>query len=68
MDTSPDADEKLRKVFSIGKMINALTRAEIQRRYPAATPRELELRLAARTLDRETMIRAFQWEPAHHGL
>ena len=79
-DTSPQADalmfqlwrratpaQKLRKVFSIGKMVNDLARAELRRRYPAATPRELELRLASRNLDRETMIRAFHWDPDLQG-
>ena len=79
-DTSPEADElmfrlwrkatpaqKLAKVFSIGRSVNALVKAELRRRYPDATPREIELRLAARNLDRETMIRAFQWDPELHG-
>ena len=80
-DTSPEADElmfrlwrkataaqKLAKVFSIGKSVNALVRAELRRRYPEATPREIELRLASRNLPRETMIRAFGWDPQLHGL
>ena len=79
-DTSPEADElmfqlwrqatpaqKLRKVFGIGKMINDLVRAELRKRYPDATPREQELRLASRNLDRETMIRAFNWDPDLQG-
>lgn len=59
--------QKLRKVFSIGKMVNDLVRGELRRRYPDATPREIELRLASRNLDRETMIRAFQWDPELQG-
>ena len=79
-DTSPEADElmfqlwrratpaeKLRKVFSIGKMLNDLVRGEIRRRYPVATAREIDLRLASRSLDRQTMIRAFNWDPELHG-
>ncbi len=60
--------QRLQKVFSIGKMLNELVRSDIRRRYPGATAREIELRLAARSLDRETMIRAFQWDPLLHGL
>jgi len=80
-DTSPEADEvmfqlwrratpsqKLRKIFGIGKMINDLVRGELRGRYPSATPREIELRLASRNLDRETMMRAFNWDPALHGM
>lgn len=79
-DTSPEADalmfrlwrqaspaQKLRKVFGVGKMVNELVRAELRKRYPEATPREIELRLAARNLSRETMIRAFCWDPELQG-
>jgi hypothetical protein len=79
-DTSPEVEElmfqlwrratpsqKLRKVLGIGKMINELVRGELRGRYPDATPREIELRLASRNLDRETMIRAFNWDPDLHG-
>ena len=79
-DTSLEADElmfqlwrkatpaqKLHKVLSIGRTVNELVRGEIRRRYPTATPREIELRLASRNLDRETMIRAFSWDPELHG-
>ena len=59
--------QKLRKVFSIGKMINDLVRGELRKRYPDATAREIELRLASRNLDRQTMIRAFNWDPELHG-
>ena len=79
-DTPPEVDErmfelwrratpaqKLQKVFGFGRMINALVRSEIRSRYPGATAREIELRLASRNLDRETMIRAFNWDPELHG-
>ena len=79
-DTSPEVEDlmfqlwrratpsqKLRKVFGIGKMINDLIRGELRRRYPDATPREIELRLASRNLDRKTMLRAFDWDPELHG-
>ena len=79
-DTSPEVDElmfqlwrkatpaqKLQKVLSIGRTVNALVRGELRRRYPTATPREIELRLASRNLDRETMIRVFDWDPELNG-
>jgi hypothetical protein len=79
-DTPPEVDalmfelwrratpaQKLRKVLGIGKMVNDLVRGELRRCYPDATPREIELRLASRNLDRETMIRAFHWDPELHG-
>ena len=52
-------DQKLARMFGMARMINELARAETRRRYPAASEREIDLRLASRTFDRETMIRAF---------
>jgi hypothetical protein len=79
-DTSPDVEarmvalwrnatpqQRLAKILGLGRALNELTRAELRRRYPEAPPREIELRLAARNLDRETMIRAFGWDPELHG-
>jgi len=40
----------------------------IRRRYPAASDKECELRLAALWLDRETMVKAFHWDPEKEGL
>jgi hypothetical protein len=59
--------QRLEKVLGLGRALNELACAEIRRRYPAATEREVRLRLASRSLDRETMIRAFGWDPAAHG-
>jgi hypothetical protein len=55
--------QKLEKMFGMGRLIDELARAEIRARYPWVTPRDLDLRLAARVLDRELMIAAFGWDP-----
>lgn len=60
-------DQRLAKILGLGRALNEMTRAELRRRYPQATAREIELRLAARNLDRETMLRAFGWDPDVHG-
>jgi hypothetical protein len=80
-DTSPEVErmmieiwrratyeQKLQRVLSLGRMLNELARAELRRRYPEASAREIDLRLASRTIDRETMIRAFGWDPEVHGM
>lgn len=80
-DTSPEVErmmidlwrratytQKLEKVLSIGRSVNELTRGLLRRQYPSSTPREIELRLASRNLDRETMIKAFGWDPDLHGM
>ena len=54
-------------MFAMGHTVNELARAELRARYPLATPREIELRLRSRSLDREVMIRAFGWDPDLHG-
>jgi hypothetical protein len=60
-------DQKLARMFAMGHSLNELARAELRSRYPGATPREIDLRLRARSLDRETMLRAFGWDPEIHG-
>jgi hypothetical protein len=54
-------------MFGMAHSVNELARAELRMRYPSATDREIDLRLRSRTLDRETMIRAFGWDPDEHG-
>lgn len=44
-----------------------LARAGIRSRHPDASEDEIRLRLAALTLDRETMIRLFDWDPREKG-
>jgi hypothetical protein len=41
------------------------TLAEIRLRYPGIDDREAMLRLAAMSIDREMMVRAFGWDPEH---
>lgn len=79
-DTPPDVEarmvelwrraspqQRLAKALGLGRALNELTRSQLRQRYPDATAREIELRLASRNLDRETMIRAFGWDPDAHG-
>jgi hypothetical protein len=60
-------EQKLARMFGMAQMINELARAEVRRRYPAASSREVDLRLASRNFDRQTMIKAFGWDPDVHG-
>jgi hypothetical protein len=79
-DATPDAEramierwrhatveEKLAEMVSLGLKQKELAMAELRRRYPSASERENQLRFASRTIDRETMIRAFGWDPELHG-
>lgn len=80
-DTSPEVREmmiagyrrmspaqKLQRVLDLNRATEALARARIRAQYgPDLSEREENLRLAALTLDRETMIRVFDWDPDVHG-
>lgn len=59
--------QKLERMFAMGHTVNELARADLRARYPGATAREIELRLRSRSIDRETMIRVFGWDPELHG-
>ncbi|MCA8978022.1 MAG: hypothetical protein KDC98_25070 [Planctomycetes bacterium] len=49
-------------------MADAFAEAGIRRSHPGADDREVCLRRAARTLDRETMVKVYDWDPdAHRG-
>ena len=60
------AGEKVAAVFDMNEMLMELVSSEIRRLYPHASEREVFLRRAARRLDRETMIRAYGWDPEEH--
>ena len=57
------AGQKIATVFELTNMVLKLSEAGVRRAYPHADDREVFLRVAARHLDRETMIRAYGWDP-----
>jgi hypothetical protein len=58
--------ERLRRMFELNEFHERLQRASVRSMYPEAGEREVFLRVAARRLDRETMIRAYGWDPDEH--
>jgi hypothetical protein len=79
-DTAPEAEriqieawrrmapaQKLHVVSELVRATEELARSGILERYPDASEREVELRLAALRLDRATMIRLFGWDPEIQG-
>lgn len=64
---SMNAAQKLAIVSQLTLATEALARAGIRERHPHATEREIELRLGALRLDRDTMIRVFGWDPDKQG-
>ncbi len=60
--------EKLERVASLNRALDQLAIARIQATYgPDIPEREVQLRLAALSLDRETMIKVFDWDPEVEG-
>ena len=59
--------EKVACALKTSAMLMALAEANVRKLYPHASAREIFLRSAARRLDRETMIRAYGWDPEEAG-
>jgi hypothetical protein len=80
-DTTPEAEailvegfrrmtpqEKLARVADLNRALDQLAEAGILLRHgPDLPERELRLRKAALRLDRETMVRVFNWDPQEKG-
>ena len=55
--------EKFARVFELSTLIRGLIEAEVRSEYPNGSDREIQLRAAARNMDRKTFVRAFGWDP-----
>jgi hypothetical protein len=55
--------EKLEIVRRLNRSLIILSEAGVRRRHPGIGERDVKLRAAALRLPRETMIRAFGWDP-----
>jgi len=58
--------QRVARVFELTAFQESLQRASVRRMHPQANEREVFLRVAARRLDRETMIRVYGWYPDLH--
>jgi hypothetical protein len=80
LDTSPEAErvliegyrkmpvwQKLQQVQELNQLAQQLALLDICQRYPQASERELQLRLASRWLEPELMRQAFGWDPEVEG-
>ncbi len=78
-DTSPQAlavylqlvremtpGERVARVFELSDFQIALQESSVRAMYPLADEREVLVRVAARRFDRETMIKAYGWDPDLH--
>ena len=60
------AGERVARVFEMSAFQEGLQRSSVRSLYPDASEREVFLRVAARRLDRETMIQVYGWDPDLH--
>jgi hypothetical protein len=56
--------ERLARACDLSLAVRQLALSRLRSEYPSASDRELQLRLAALTIDAETMRDAFGWDPA----
>jgi hypothetical protein len=79
-DTSPEAERvlidlarvtpvwrKFEQIAETTETCRAFAMAGLRKRYPKASEKELQRRLVALALDRETMIRVYGWDPRVEG-
>jgi hypothetical protein len=58
--------ERAARIFELTEFQEGLQRSSVRSMYPEAGEREVFLRVAARRLDRETMIQVYGWDPLLH--
>lgn len=59
--------QKMQQISELTKAIQRLALARIRKQYGEVSEREQRLRLASLWLERETMIRVFDWDPQKEG-
>jgi len=59
--------QKMARVADLSLAARQMAAARIRHQYPGASDREVELRVASLVLGRQTMIRAFSWDPDQQG-
>ncbi|MBT9160516.1 MAG: hypothetical protein DDT26_01803 [Dehalococcoidia bacterium] len=59
--------QKMQRVNELNKAVQQLALLRIRKQYGEISERERMLRLAALWLDRETMMKVFDWDPHKEG-
>ncbi len=59
--------QKLKRVDELTKAVQQMALLRIRKQYGDLSEREQQLRLASLWLDRQTMIKVFQWDPHEKG-
>ncbi|MFN0149687.1 MAG: hypothetical protein ACKVU1_03125 [bacterium] len=59
--------ERAARAMALQEAVERLSEVGIRQRFPDATPEEMRLRIGALRVDRETMIRLYDWDPLEKG-
>jgi len=59
--------EKMKRVSELNKAVQQLALSRIRKQYGEIPEYEQKLRLASLWMDRNTMIRVFDWDPKKKG-
>ncbi len=59
--------EKMKRVSELNKAVQQLALSRIRKQYGDIPEQEQKLRLASLWMDRNTMIRVFDWDPKEKG-
>lgn len=62
-----EAWQKAEEMAALTRGTRELAALGVRSRYPDASEREVQLRVAARCYDRESMICAYGWDPQEKG-
>ena len=60
-------EQRLSMAFALTDATRQMVLADLQHRYPQATPEEIRRRFIARVLPREDVIRAYGFDPKAEG-
>ena len=60
--------ERLQRVSDLGRLALDIALGALSVKYPGSTVAENRLRVLSRRVDRETMIRLYDWDPDERGM
>lgn len=60
-------EEKLLRLRDLNQLLDRLAEADVRRRYPAASEREIRLRVVSRRVPADLLRRATGWDPREKG-
>ena len=60
-------EDRFARALELNQLARSASEAGVRSSHPSATDREVFLRVAARRLSRDWMIRVYGWDPEQHA-